>query len=79
MFTAKINEKDVLFHADTIGILGLDADGNVVKRITLPAARMEAVDKLVLFVTSDTEVYSVTLNLNDALSDGHKVVVPSQE
>mgnify|MGYP007112207494 CR=1 FL=1 len=79
MFKKEMKGKNVLFHENTVGILGLNHDNNVPARITIPAARMEGVDKLVLFVTSDTDVYPVTLNLNDVLPDGDKVAVPSQE
>ena len=49
MFTATINEKQYPFHENTIGVLGLDASGNVVKRITLAEEQLAGIDNLVLF------------------------------
>lgn len=68
MFTAKINEKDVLFHENTIGVLALDADGKVQQRITLPDRYLEGVDELVLFVSSGVNVYPIHLKLSEIIS-----------
>ncbi len=49
MFTAKINEKDVPFHENTVGVLAMDADGTVVKRITLAENQLAGIANLILF------------------------------
>lgn len=67
MFTAKINEKDVLFHENTVGILGLDADGNVVKRITLAEEQLTGIDNLVLFRAKADQTVDVIATIKNEI------------
>ena len=68
MLTSTIKEQNVPFYENTIGVLALDADGKVQRRITLPAQYLEGVDELVLFVSSGVNVYPIHLKLSEIIS-----------
>ena len=68
MLTSTIKEQNVPFYENTIGVLALDADGKVQRRITLPDRYLEGVDELVLFVSSGVNVYPIHLKLSEIIS-----------